>query len=236
MNIKVSEVVGQYLDLANLGKAEFAKAYRIALRGWRQLNWDIVGTVKRIQVDISQDNTISLPDDFISEINFGESNGNGGIRSYTKVNNFNNETYRDDLVNPVGNGSYNNWNNNAYFQGSLGVGSYTDLGFYQINKAEHKIVLDSSYTTQSYLVLEYLSYTGEDCDDYVINELAQEALLSWIDWQFSKGDRRMGLAEKRDKERSWYKEKSDAKLRIKKLTVADMNNAARRSVKLGLKS
>ena len=39
--VKLNEVVGMFLDMHNYGPSEYAKAYRIAIRGWKQLNWDV---------------------------------------------------------------------------------------------------------------------------------------------------------------------------------------------------
>lgn len=235
MNILVSEVVGQFLDSANLGKAEFARALRIAVRGWRQLNWDITGTVKLIHLEAGTDKTVFLPEDFLSLVDFGTDNGNGGIVSYSRQANFN------SLDRQIINGSTDKFSNTLdgfpYGVGySYGVGSYNNTGYFSVNLKERKIMLspDNSYT--GVFALKYVSNMSGDCDDYEINELAQEALLTWIDWQWHKGDRRIGLAEKRDKERQFYNEKSKARLRIKKITKSQMNRNSRESVKLSIKS
>lgn len=237
MRVKLSSIVAQYLDLVNLGKAEYARAYRVAIRGWRELNWDIVGSVKTVKLPVSANKTIALPDDFISEIDFGRGNLNGGIQSYTKTDNFNTVDFlypkishtRDDV-----NQSYlvSGYDVGTY---SLGLGSSNNIGYYYIDKAKHLIFL-SPDNEGGELTLKYLAYSGKDCDDHEINELATEALICYLDWQLSKADRRMGISEKREKERMYYNEKSKARLRIKKITVADMNQNSRESVKMSVKS
>lgn len=236
MNKLVSQIVGQFLDLQNLGKAEYAKAYRIAVRGWRQLNWDITGQVRTVLLNVSTDRTLPLPEDFINDLDFGTDNGNGGISSFTRVDNFPSKYSRtgavvtDKLSHTM---DFYPW---GYPESeSYGVGSSNTIGFYYINKAERKIYVDPNYGG-SELKLKYLSKSTVGCDDYEINEMAEEALITWIDWQFAKGDRRLGLAEKRDKERMFYTEKAKAKMRIKKITRADMNQNSRESVKMGLGS
>ncbi len=239
MNLKLSEVVSQYLDLYNLGKSEYGKAYRVAIRGWRQLNWDITGSIKTVQLSFGADKTVKLPDDFISELDFGVPNGNGGLMSFNKIASFNTDFYLNETQDNISyppNQRLDVYDTNYIpTAGSLGLGSYNNIGYYQLDTASHCIKLDPSSTASTF-ILKYLSYTGEDCDDYEINELAQEALLAWIDWQLSKVDKRLGLAEKRDKERHWYAEKANAKLRIKKLTMADLNRSARSSAKMAVKS
>lgn len=237
MKVKLSSIVSQYLDLYNLGKAEYARAYRIAVRGWRELNWDIVGAIKKVTLSIPANKVVPLPDDFISEVDLGETNFNGGIRSFTRTTNFNGKNYLFPDVTNVRDGLTPDYLVTDYTIGdySLGAGSYNNVGYYYIDKNKHQIILDPE-SVGSEIVLKYLSYSGKDCDDHELNELATEALISFLDWQLSKVDKRISLAEKRDKERAWYNEKSKAKLRIKRLTVADLNQSARESVKMGLKS
>jgi hypothetical protein len=234
MNILVSEVVGQFLDLTNLGKSEYARALRIAVRGWRQLNWDITGQVKTIRLEVNSDKTIFLPEDFLNIADFGIDNGNGGIQSYTRSTNF---TSLDRLITSDPSNKVSNtkdiYPNGGY---SYGIGSYNNIGYYNINLKERRIILSPDNTYTGTFVLKYISNGAGNCDDYEINELAQEALLTWIDWQWSKGDRRMGINEKRDKERQFYNEKSKARLRIKKITKSQMNKNSREAVKMSLKS
>lgn len=235
MKVKLSSIVSQYLDLYNLGKAEYARAYRIAVRGWREMNWDVTGKVKTVSLNVSQDKTIALPEDFISIVDFGESNNSGGIRSYTKTDNF----LSQDLFDDSNTKDYTNYpyiNQNYEFDGhSLGVGSYNNSGYYNIDLEKRLITLNPQSVATN-LELKYVSHSGKDCTDHEIDELATEALIAFLDWQLSKVDKRIGVAEKREKERMYYNEKSKARLRIKKLTRAIMNQNSRESVKMSIKS
>lgn len=235
MNLKVSEIVGQFLDEYNLGPAEYRRAYSIAIRGWRELNWDIVGKNKQICLELSCDKTSHLPDDFISENSVGGFNECGQIETFDRLQhkpgcpskNWNDrDNIRGDFRNDESVYPALNW--------SLGVGSYTSVGYYYIDKSSHTIFVNPNCNHSS-VVLEYLSYTDVD-GEYEINELAAPALLAYLDWKFSKGYKATGLSELREKERLYYSEKKKAKLRIKRLTVSDLNKAVRESVKMAIKS
>src|SRR5690606_38149757 len=87
MNIKLSEIVGMALDQFNLGKQEYARFYRFAIRGLRNLNWDVTGTAKEVPIPVSCDLTAPLPDDFLKEIKVGVAGPDGQISALTRNNN-----------------------------------------------------------------------------------------------------------------------------------------------------
>jgi len=67
--IKLSAIVGQALDVDNFGDAEYAKAYRLAVRCLRnEIELDILGSICKTKVCIGKDKIASLPDNFIREI------------------------------------------------------------------------------------------------------------------------------------------------------------------------
>lgn len=235
MNIKVSEIVASYLDGKNYGAAEYAKTYAVAIWGWRELNWDIVGRVRTVEVCPNHDGTIDIPEDFLNISDFGVANGEGNIASFDRTDDIN-LCYTDHRESPSnvrgdfrGSGSLD-WLNS----GSLGVGSYETIGYYKIDAEERKIYVKSNTANDNFL-LKYLSYNNVE-GEYELNALAAPALKSYIRWQLSLDDRQVGLGEKFSNERMYYNEKRKAKLRIKKLTIQELNKAARESEKLAVKS
>lgn len=235
-NIKISEIVGAFLDQNNLGAAEYAKCYAIAIRGWRELNWDIVGVNKQIRLCVECDNTVSLPDDFISETKVEMDNGCGGSVALTRSNHLNTESISSDLESGLSNvrghdsGSLYGYPSEC----SEGLGSYQNSGYFYIDKGSNQILLNSDYCGAD-VILTYLSYTDVK-GDYTINELCQSALLWWIRWEYSLTGTRYGLGEKSYNEQKYYNEKRKAKRRIKRWMTQDLNQLARMSVKGGIKS
>lgn len=241
MNVNITEPIASFLDRHNLGVAEYAKTFAIAIRGWRQLNWDILASVRTVKLNVNSDMTVTLPNDVINVVDVGVDNHNGGIASFTRTTNLN--PYSDfEAINEEASNPFLGFNNdlreseNVLTQEtSLGVGSYNTIGEYSLNLTQRKIYLQPN-SGYNQLVVSYLTYSGHDDCEYYINEQATEALLSFIDWQFHLGDKRIGVQEKRDKERLFYNDKRKAKRRIKQLTTADLNQAVRISVKQGIKS
>ncbi len=67
--IKLSQIVGEALDVDNLGDAEYAKAYRLANRCLRnEIQLDLDGKICRTTICVGGDRTAKLPDNFIREI------------------------------------------------------------------------------------------------------------------------------------------------------------------------
>jgi len=238
MNIRVSEIVASYLDGKNLGASEYAKTYATAIWGWRELNWDIVGSVRTKPVCVGSDGCVEIPEDALSIKDFGianDSDNGQGISSFDKTDDLN-------LCEPITNSSPSNVRgdfrgdgiNYVYDRGSLGLGSYETIGYYMVKMNERKIYVKNNCSSDNYL-LKYLSYNTVE-GEYEINELAAPALKFYIRWQLSLDDARIGLGEKTNNERMYYNEKRKARLRIKSLTVQQLNKAVRESEKSAIKS
>lgn len=67
--IKLSQIVGQFLDVENYSDAEYARAYRFAVRCLRnEIELDIQGKICKETICIGEDKIAKLPDNFIKEI------------------------------------------------------------------------------------------------------------------------------------------------------------------------
>lgn len=67
--VKISSVVGQFLDVENYGDAEYSKAYRLAIRCLRnEIELDLDGKICKTKLCIGKDKIAKLPDNFIREI------------------------------------------------------------------------------------------------------------------------------------------------------------------------
>lgn len=239
MNIKVSEVVASYLDGKNLGASEYAKTYGIAIWGWRELNWDIVGKVMTIPVCLDCDGSFEIPEDALNIQDFGIANNSDSgqsISSYDQTDDLSRCTpsIKPSPSNVRGDFKGDGVATSFYDRGSLGLGSYETIGYYMVKMNERKIYVQDVCGGGDYL-LKYLSYNNVE-GQYEINELAQAALKMYIRWQLSLDDPRIGLGEKMNNERMYYNEKRKAKLRIKKITIQQLNKSARESEKMAVKS
>ena len=239
MNIKLSEVVSQFLDNNNLGQTEYAKAYRMAIRGLRDLTWDVVGKVKIEELTLDANKTAQLPLCCVKVLDFGISDGKGGIASFDKVNDltYNEEVpkYRDDYFenqnNPVDGNYRYGFNDGYYGVGSLGVGSYNTIGRYTVGSV---ITVDAN-TKYNHFLIKYLSYKDDDCE-YEINIMASDALVAYITWKFSMVGSRNSKQDQNYNMREYYREKLNAKLKIKSAITSELNKLARQSEKMAVKS
>lgn len=232
--ITLKEIVGWFLDGHNYSSSEYRKAYAIAIRGWRKLNWDMTGKISTVTLEVDCDLTACLPKGFIKETKIGVINNYGEIATLTQNNQIAFDTkascdYVADFPLPIAHKGVNTILNTR----SYGLGSHTSIGEYRINKGEGKIYFNPNFC-YSEVVLEFIGHPTVD-GEYCIHEFASEALLSFIRWQWAVNDRQIGLAEKNQLKRQWISDKADAKYRIKKPTISEMNQLSRTSVKMGIK-
>lgn len=237
--IKLSEIVAGALDDANLGSAEYAKGYRAAIRGLRELSWDIVGETKTVPVVVNSDKTILYPTDCVKILDFGIADGCGGIASFDKVEVL---TFDDEVVdyedqydgdNPI-NGGNPLWLYNFpdTLEVSLGIGSYTSIGEYKLNEKSRQIIISPRCEYDSFL-LKYLS--DSKCQDEVHDMLAP-ALVAYIRWKTNQAGTRNTVSVQEYNKQEWLREKRLAKLRIKMPSLQQLSKAVRQSVKMAVKS
>ena len=240
MTIPLSETVSQYLDESNLGQAEYAKAYRIAIRGLRDLGWDMSARVKTEPLAFDGSGSALYPIDCVKILDFGISDGDGNIASFDKVDSFSYNTEVEDYENLQ---DYNGFTTQNFYrgtnylnvdQGSLGIGSYNSIGRYRVDESQKKIFLPPNQYGGTYFI-KYLSYETENCE-YEVDIMASEALLCFIRWKFSMTGLRNTLQVQEQNKREYYREKTNAKMRIKKPTIQQLNKSSRQSVKLAIKS
>ena len=235
MTVKVEEVVAAFLDQSNLGQAEYAKAYRIAIRGLRDLSWDITGQVRTEPLVFDADRTALIPLDCVKILEFGVANGNGGIASFDEVQDFNTYPYDNnfdtifDYHNNAPFGNYFNPENRSY-----GLGSHNCVGQYRIDKKQNKIFIAPNTASGTFLI-KYTSNQKENCD-YEIDIMASEALLAYIRWKFNMTGVRNTLQVQAVNRAEYYREKSNAKMRLKKPTLSAMNKSSRESTKMSIRS
>lgn len=231
--VKLSQAVSYALDEMNYGDAEYARAYRFAIRALDDLNLDITGEITREVLCVNNDLTVDLPDNFIKETRVGVYGQNGKIIGLTRSNNLTSNIYCDtsDDSNPV------YYTSDEHFGGfvnqSLGRGSYTNIGFFNIDYTARKIYLNAEFT-YSEIVIEYLKREEVD-GEYCIDERLLEAVAAYIRWKWSIAKKGTSIGERREYERLWHKEKENAKYRIKRPMLQDFNRDARESVKEGIK-
>ena len=235
--IELKEIVSQFLDGNDFGQAEYSKAYRIAIRGLRILNWDVKGKIKETVLNVRQDLSAELPDDYLSYIEIGVPNSNGSLATLTENPNLNQSInldveYDDDYV---GNNMIVSYDRN-YLNSRRGIGSVNNIGEFKIDVEEGMILFDPCFCYRE-VVMKYNSrdiYNGKG--EYVIDEMCSEALLAFIVWQWYKHKQGVPQNHKIQFQIDWQNEKRLAKARMRHITAQQLNDASRQSIKSVIKS
>lgn len=228
----VSEVVGIFLDEYNGGEADYAKAYRIAIRGVKELELDITAIPKRVKLCLTTGcNVYKLPEEFIRETNVGVYTTQGDLACLT----------RNRRLLPQQYTAY--YDSNSYapiVQGDLNddpipkdfIGSYNNIGEYNIEGCNIIFSKDIGY---SEIILEYLAWTDPEGEYYIDSRLT-EALVAYIAYKWHRMKKGASAFDKQYYERQYHKEKDNAKYRIKMPTIADLNLSSRKNNFYGLKN
>lgn len=233
-NIALSAVVGEFLDTIRGGEAEYALAYRMAMRGLRVLNWDVIGENVEVELPVECDMTVCLPDGFVNLVRVGIVNDKGELVPLTENQNL--TMYEGGAGSPLSGlrdipNQLSAYHNVSSY--SLGVGSYANYGTYRVDLDQHRIILNPDFC-HSCVVLMYLRRTEKD-SDYLFNELGADALFSYIDWQWHVNKSGISTYEKEVKKNEWLRQKRIANQRIKNTTRQVMSQISRQATRQGLK-
>jgi hypothetical protein len=238
MREKLSQVVGIFLDEIQGGQAEYARCYRMAIRGWKELELDITGVPKTVLLTVSCDKTVDLPDNFIKETNVGVLNEKNEIASLTRNDNLISDL--DDCATvQYDNTDFLNFEDDERFdqyiyQQSYGRGSYNTIGEFKIDMGANRIILNPDFK-YSEITVEYLGreeFEGE----YTIDTRLVDALVAYIRWRYNIGKKGVSFGIAQAMMQEYIREKNNAKFRIKRPTIPDMNQSSRIHTKMSLKS
>lgn len=256
MKIALKKIVGEFLDSADQSSHQFRRLYNIGVRGMREFNMDITGSLKTVVLDINANKTAELPCDYIAYSKIGVLNDKGEVLTFKRndqLSNYNQDNFNQanrsegaPSVTSIGNWVnptsfpfffYNYWMGGTSYN-LFGLNSGTaDLGNYKVDEDAGIILLDSRVSFRQ-IVLEYLSDgSEEDCDDYFINAQASEAFICYLRWKnatdlykkFSPSQVRMFKME-------YYRERKLAKMRLNKVVISELQNIKRALTKLVAKA
>lgn len=231
--VSLSTIVGEFLDLIQGGQAEYARAYRIAMRGLRELEWDVTGENYEDEFAVEYDKTVCLPDDFINLVRIGIINGKGELDPLIENKSLSVFEGRDGYSKSGSMNISSHLSKTVLYSGSLGVGSYPGPGSYRLDRDQKIIILNPDFCHDR-VVIMYLR--RKKCDgDYVLNELSVTALVSFLDWQWHMNKSGVPSYDKLEKKREWLRQKKLAKSRIKNTTRQVMSQISRQATRQGLK-
>lgn len=221
-----------FLDSVDGGDAEYAKAYRMATRGLRAINWDVSGESVEVDLTVECDCTVCLPDDFINLVRIGVVNARGEVAELTENPQLTLDTgYRQgreyEFDEPF------EYRPTGGTMRSYGKGSLPNIGEFTVDKGANLIILNPDFFYETVRV-KYLK-RRKSGEDYLVDELVQEALIAWLRWQWFISKKGVSTYEKETYRRDWFNEKRLSRARINNVTKQTLNQMAKQSSRLAPK-
>jgi hypothetical protein len=102
------------------------------------------------------------------------------------------------------------------------------LSQYSYCKDRETSIRLSSAFAESEVMCEYLPQATQD-GDYIVHPLFEEALINWIIWQDSRGDRKTGDGTKRENERIYFNSLRNARRAVKPFSLDQMYKSWQRT-------
>jgi|688.fasta_scaffold599710_2 hypothetical protein len=254
--IGLKTIVAELIDSKDSSSHEFRRMYNIGVRGVREFNTDIVGNFSTKLLDVNANKTADLPEDYVSYSKMGVINEKGEIvtlRSNPQLSNYNigHPLNPDRFEGVPGIGAvsypaipynypyiyYNFFISNQSFNLFGLAGGGQDIGNYKVDEECGIIIFGPNFKYEKVL-LEYLGDgMDRDCDDYMIDSRAAEAMLAYIRWKTALDNpKKYGQGIMRDYKQEYKSERLKAKMRINKIVVSEFEDIQRITNKLAPRS
>ena len=212
-----------------------------AINAVRDLHYDISGVIKTValNVDVSK-NICNLPNDFMREIGVAVIDASGNLVNLShsphiifKIDdNCGNTTGgvpNSSGIDDVGfyyNTQAEHFRNGQNIGNWFGIGGQQAAGDYTINHAEKRIEF-SSRTSQTYIVLKYLSEASQVNGQFEVHEYLREPIKNYIDWKDKERKRYVSAGEKQELHRKYVVSKTWARMRLSSFDVEEAKEIAK---------
>ena len=260
--VSVDQIVNDFLltadgdDYVNNANGVVIRNY--ALRGIREMGFDIQKRIKSLKLTVNTDNdTVALPDDFVDYTKIGVVGGDGLI--YVFGENKNQAApmkYKTDAAgNPIdsdsdgvydrvdakddvsGRASLSDFESytfrNFLYEGNIGraygIGGGKYSGEFRINYEQNRIEL---YSTAGYseVVIEYIADEARSTNPS-IHIYAENALRSYIYYRLVERKANVPMVEKSRARQEYYNERRLANARLKSFTKEEALKTIRKNYK-----
>ena len=209
----------------------------IAIRGLKELTFDILQQVKTETLTVNDNLTVDLPCDYVNYTRIGICRPHGRIETLgydeylciqSKIDCCGASDAHDFSETTSVSGG--NSRNGELTGGWYGLGGGYRNGYYRIDRERNQIALSSELSGGS-IVLEYIS-DGSNVDGAMkVNALAEEALRAYIWWKLIQRKANIPPSEKEAARRDFYNEKRIARARIVNFTPDQAWRISRKQVK-----
>lgn len=260
--VSVDQIVNDFIltldgdDYVNNANGVVIRNY--ALRGIREMGFDIMKRIKSLKLTVNQDNnTIDLPDDFVDYTKIGVVGSDGLIYVFGENKNQNmamkyvldasgnpidsnsDGVYdrEDAKMESIGRGTLSDFESysfrNFLYEGNIGraygIGGGKYSGEFRINYEQNRIEL---YSTSGYeeVVIEYIADEARSTNPSV-HIYAENALRSYIYYRLVERKSNVPAGEKARARQEYYNELRLANARLKSFTKEEALKTIRKNYK-----
>jgi hypothetical protein len=245
--VTVDQVVNDFVltlegdDYAN--NASDTLIHNYALRGIREMGFDLLQRVRSIKLSAGTNNTVDLPDDFVSLVKVGIVGSDGLVHVFGENKNINySQAYRTDAagnsIDSDGDGVFDRVDSkgsvatggvfgaddfivfsNYIYQNNIGQIYGLGGGFYE---GEYRLNLDQNR-------IEFSS--NSSVNEIVIEYIADEARRSYIYYKIIERKSSVPMAEKARARSEYYNERRKANARLKAFSKEEALKTIRKNFK-----
>ena len=259
--VTVDQVVNDFVltlegdDYAN--NASDTLIHNYALRGIREMGFDLLQRVRSIKLSAGTNNTVDLPDDFVSLVKVGIVGSDGLVHVFGENKNINySQAYSTNAAgNPIdsdGDGVFDRVDSksgiaaggvfgaddfivfsNYIYQNNIGqiygLGGGFYEGEYRLNLDQNRIEFSSNNSVNE-IVIEYIADEARSVNPTVHIE-AEEALRSYIYYKIIERKSSVPMAEKARARSEYYNERRKANARLKAFSKEEALKTIRKNFK-----
>jgi hypothetical protein len=247
---KLDQVVREFLiERGEDTEHNYPRFLQLAVNGLRELNMDISGSSKMVVLEVKDDMTVDLPEDFINYTKIAICNQDGELMSLGHNPKLCKPRHADECGNLVHGGGVdrsasalpiNIDNISSHFRNGEVVGrffgeggGFNANGQYVLDKERGVIQLSSVVGEE--IVLEYLADITKIDGNFTIHPYAIEALKRYIHWASLRLKTSIPAHEKELARRDYYNERRIAGVRFNSFTMEEAMATIRKSFKLSPK-
>ena len=258
--VTVKEVVNDFL--LTLSEDDYVSnvadyhVHQLALRGIREMGFDVMKRVKSLSLEVSDNNTVDLPDDFVGLLRVAVAGSDGivyvlkenkhiNIAQQYKKDSFGNPIDSDSdgvydreasttVINNIGGDNADNYEHRQYLYESAegrtyGYGGGKGIGHYRLNYEQNRLELNSSVVIED-VVVEYIADEARSTNPSV-HVYAEEALRNYIYLKLIHRKSNVPAVEKQMARQNYYNELRIAKSRMNAFSKEEALNVIRKNFK-----
>tara|TARA_R110002153_G_scaffold43893_2_gene123947 strand:- start:84 stop:878 length:795 start_codon:yes stop_codon:yes gene_type:complete len=252
--ISVKEVVNDFLLTLSeddyVSNAQDYHVHQLALRGIREMGFDIMKRIKSLSLAVDSNNTVPLPDDFVDFLRVGIAGSNGIVHVLKENKNINisQEYVLDTFNNPIDsdgdgvndrvNSARNSTSGNKVSDSATymyeasegrqyGAGGGSGVGYFRMNYEQNRLELNSDMDVDN-IIVEYIADEARSQNPSV-HLYAEEALRQYIYFKLVQRKANVPASEKQIARQNYYNELRLAKARMNSFSKEEALNVIRKN-------